>query len=107
MVKAIKGGARRRTSATASTAGRRISRWENDVWHSLDTRQWVSNGRADEREGMLLYNGVSQRTSHVIPGGFLFSGKLPTAVDGSKKVRSKGSRSKNATKKRSKSGRRR
>ncbi|CAM9330078.1 unnamed protein product [Scytosiphon promiscuus] len=106
LVKAMKGGHGRSTPATTAEGERRVCCWEKDVWYSLDTRQWASHYRVGEREDLLLYNRVAQRTSHVIPGGFLFAGILPNAVDGSKNVRSKGSTLKKGVKKRGKSGRR-
>ncbi|CAN0482849.1 unnamed protein product [Ectocarpus sp. 12 AP-2014] len=76
------------------------------MWRSLGSRQWTSH-HADAVDDLVLYNGVAQRTSRVIPGGFVFAGKLPPAIGPSKASGSKGRRKKKGAKKRGKSARRR
>ncbi|CAN0372550.1 unnamed protein product, partial [Ectocarpus sp. 12 AP-2014] len=96
LVKAVK--CRGRRSSRGSGRGV-LQRWEKDMWRSLGSRQWTSH-HAGAVDDLVLYNGVAQRTSRVIPGGFVFAGKLPPAIDPSKASGSKGRRKKKGAKKR-------
>ncbi|CAM9404677.1 unnamed protein product [Ectocarpus fasciculatus] len=103
LLKAVKCRGRRSSRESGRPA---LQRWEKDMWRSLGSRQWTSH-HADAVDDLVLYNGVAQRTSRVIPGGFVFAGKLPPAIDSSKTSRSKGRGKKKGAKKRGKSARRR
>lgn len=111
IVKANKGRCRcgvKNDRNSVRSGGQSVSRWEKELWNSLGNRRWTSH-HTDESDNLLFYNGVTQNSSRVIPGGFFFAGKLPpTAAEGSrpggKTERQK--KKKKGAKKRGKSARR-